>query len=313
VIWSHDESFPRDSLRYVLEAGRVQPGSLDLVVFYEKPLTKFVRILESHLAAAPRTLSSFLRAIPSWTSRKLWIPMFIERELMGFGHSNLKLGYTEHHEAHAASAFFPSPFKEAAILTMDGVGEWATTTIGHGTENKVRLLSEIRFPHSLGLLYSAVTQFTGFRVNSGEYKLMGLAPYGKPRYADKIRKYLIDIRPDGSFRMDQRYFHYVGGLSMINDRFASLFDGPPRQPESAITQRDMDLACSIQDVTEEIVVKLGRTAALRTGSRRLCMAGGVALNCVANAALARARLFDEIWIQPAAGDAGGAIGGYQSL
>lgn len=305
----HDASFPIQAIEYCLREGGVEPGSLDVVVFYEKPLTKFFRIMRTHLERAPRTLPSFLSAIPSWFQQKLWLTYTIEKALKSIGHPNpRRVFYCEHHESHAASAFFPSPFDEAAILTMDGVGEWATTTIGKGEGSRIELLKEIRFPHSLGMLYSAFTYFTGFRVNSGEYKLMGLAPYGRPIYADLIKERLIHIEEDGSFWLDQRYFDYVGGLRMTNKRFDTLFGGPPRLPESPITQREMDLARSIQAVTEEVVLKLAETAVRTTGHRNLCLAGGVALNCVANGEILRSGIVDELWIQPAAGDAGGALG-----
>jgi carbamoyltransferase len=306
----HDEGFPTNAVRYCLAEGGVGPGELDGVVFYDKPLLKFHRILETYLAVAPKGLRSAMMALPLWLRERLWIPPRILDALEECGVGEPKrIYFTEHHEAHAASAFYPSPFEEAAVLTLDGVGEWATTTIGVGEGNRLELIREIAFPHSLGLLYSAFTYFTGFRVNSGEYKLMGLAPYGEARYADVIRRELIDVKDDGSFRMNMDYFGYLDGLAMTNDRFAALFGGPARSPESAITQREMDLARSIQEVTEEIVLKLARHAREITGKRNLCMAGGVALNCVANGVLLRAGIFDDLWIQPAAGDAGGALGG----
>jgi carbamoyltransferase len=305
----HDEEFPWNAVRYCLAEGGVTDGGLDGVVFYDKPLLKFHRILETYLGVAPLGLRSAVRAIPVWLKEKLWIPPRIEEALEKCGLTQpTKIYFTPHHEAHAASAYYPSPFDEAAVLTLDGVGEWATTTIGVGEGARLRLIREIRFPHSLGLLYSAFTYFTGFRVNSGEYKLMGLAPYGAPRYADRIREELIDVKADGSFRLNMDYFGYLDGLEMTNDRFAKLFDGPPRQPESPIGRREMDLARSIQEVTEEVVLKLAREARQLTGKRNLCMAGGVALNCVANGVLLRAGIFDDLWIQPAAGDAGGALG-----
>ena len=305
----HDERFPSNAVLYCLRKGEVAPGEIDLVVFYDKPLTKFFRIMRTYFRIAPFGLKSFLRAIPAWTNEKLWVSYIIEKTCRDLGYGRPKrLYFTEHHESHAASAFFPSPFDEAAILTMDGVGEWATTTIGTGVGNKMTLHHEIRFPHSLGLLYSAFTYFTGFRVNSGEYKLMGLAPYGEPTYADRIREKLIDIREDGSFRLDLSYFNYLGGLTMTNEKFRQLFDGPPRQPETEITQREMDVARSIQVVTEEIVIKLARFAGRQSGTKNLCMAGGVALNCVANGKILEHTDFENIWIQPAAGDAGGALG-----
>jgi carbamoyltransferase len=305
----HDEGFPTNAVRYCLAEGGVGKGELDGVVFYDKPLLKFHRILETYLAVAPKGLRSAMMALPLWLRERLWIPprIFDALEECGVGEPK-QIYFTEHHEAHAASAFYPSPFEEAAVLTLDGVGEWATTTIGVGEGNRLELIREIAFPHSLGLLYSAFTYFTGFRVNSGEYKLMGLAPYGEARYADVIRRELIDVKDDGSFRMNMDYFGYLDGLAMTNDRFAALFGGPARSPESAIGQREMDLARSIQEVTEEIVLKLARHAREITGKRNLCMAGGVALNCVANGVLLRAGIFDDLWIQPAAGDAGGALG-----
>ena len=305
----HDEGFPTNAVRYCLAEGSVRPGELDGVVFYDKPLLKFHRILETYLATAPKGLRSAVMALPVWLREKLWIPPQIQEalELCGVGEAK-EIFFTEHHESHAASAFYPSPFEEAAVLTLDGVGEWATTTIGVGEGNRLRLIREMTFPHSLGLLYSAFTYFTGFRVNSGEYKLMGLAPYGEGKYADIIKRELVDVREDGSFRMNMDYFGYLDGLEMTNGKFAALFGGPARPPESPITQREMDIAKSIQDVTEEIVLKLARHAREITGKRNLCMAGGVALNCVANGVLLRAGIFDDLWIQPAAGDAGGALG-----
>jgi carbamoyltransferase len=304
----HDESFPLQALLYCLQRGGVSPDDLDAAVFYDKPLTKFLRILRTHFQMAPRSLTPFLRAIPSWSREKLWVSYQIEKNLQALGYRRpRRLLFTEHHQSHAASAFFPSPFAEAAILTMDGVGEWATTTLGTGSGNKISLHHEIRFPHSLGLLYSAFTYFTGFKINDGEYKLMGLAPYGEPTYTDRIRK-LIDIRPDGSFRLDMSYFNYLGGLTMTNDKFHRLFDGPPRKGEAEITKREMDLARSIQEITEEVVIKLARFAGRTTGSKNLCLAGGVALNCVANGRILESTDFANVWIQPAAGDAGGAVG-----
>ncbi len=305
----HDAGFPAHAVRYCLAEGGISGGGLDGVVFYDKPLLKFHRILETYLAVAPRGLRSYVQAVPLWLKEKLWIPPRIEESLADCGlDGRSEIFFTEHHESHAASAFYPSPFEEAAILTLDGVGEWATTTIGVGEGARLRLLREIKFPHSLGLLYSAFTYFTGFKVNSGEYKLMGLAPYGTARYADLIRRELIDVRDDGSFRLNMDYFGYLDGLAMTNGRFADLFGGPPRQPETPITRREMDLARSIQEVTEEVVLRLARHARELTGKRNLCLAGGVALNCVANGILLRAGIFDDIWIQPAAGDAGGALG-----
>jgi carbamoyltransferase len=278
-------------------------------VFYDKPLTKFGRILKTSFAVAPQGLRPFLMALPQWLRGKLWTPAQMEKSLEKAGGGRpRKILFTEHHEAHAASAFYPSPFESAAVVTMDGVGEWTTTSIGRGRGNDLELLEEIHFPHSLGLLYSAMTYFTGFRVNSGEYKIMGLAPYGEPIYADLIRKHLIDIRDDGSFRLNMDYFGYADSLTMTNEKFAKLFDGPARAAESEVTKREMDLARSVQDVTEEIVLKIGAHARKITGEKNLCLAGGVALNCVANGKLLRAGIFDDIWIQPASGDAGGALG-----
>jgi carbamoyltransferase len=305
----HDDRFPHHAVRYCLAAGAIAGTGLDGVVFYDKPLLKFHRILETYLTTAPKGLRSFTMAVPLWLREKLWIPPEIQEALAACGVTgNPPLYFTEHHESHAASAFYPSPFAEAAVLTLDGVGEWATTTVGVGEGSELRLIREIAFPHSLGLLYSAFTYFTGFKVNSGEYKLMGLAPYGEPIYAEAIRRELIDIRADGSFRLNMDYFGYLDGLVMTNARFARLFGGPARQPETALARREMDLAASIQLVTEEVVLKLARFAREVTGKRHLCMAGGVALNCVANGKLLRAGIFDDIWLQPAAGDAGGALG-----
>lgn len=305
----HDSTFPREAIRYCLAAGGIDGEGLDAVAFYEKPLLKFHRLLESYLAVAPRGLRAFVRALPEWMRQKLWIPYLIERELADLGISRPgSLYFPEHHESHAASAFFPSPFEEAAVVTLDGVGEWATTTIGVGEGSRIELLREIRFPHSLGLLYSAFTYFAGFRVNSGEYKLMGLAPYGEPRYAQTILDELIDLKEDGSFRLDMRYFGYLDSLRMTNGRFARLFGGPPRRPESPITRRETDLARSVQAVIEEAVLRIARHARQQTGQRDLCLAGGVALNCVANGKLLRSGIFDDLWIQPASGDAGGALG-----
>jgi carbamoyltransferase len=302
----HDERFPSQSVGYCLGAAGITPAELDAVVFYEKPLLKFERLIETYLAFAPRGLASFFRAMPQWLQVKLHLPREIDRGLGG--NYTGPIYFTTHHEAHAASAFFPSPFEDAAIITVDGVGEWATTTWGIGRKNQIELRGEIRFPHSLGLLYSAFTSYTGFRVNSGEYKLMGLAPYGEPRFAALIREHLISIREDGSFWLDQRYFNYCRGLTMTNARFHRLFGGQPREPESPLTQRDMDLAASIQLVTEEVMLKMGAHVHEQTGMKKLCLAGGVALNCVANGRLLREGPFDELWIQPAAGDAGGALG-----
>ncbi len=302
----HDERFPESAVRYCLEAGGITNGDLDAVVFYEKPLLKFERLLETYLAFAPRGLLSFFRAMPQWLQTKLHLPREIDKGLGGDYAGPIY--FSSHHEAHAASAFFPSPFEEAAILTMDGVGEWTTTSWGVGRGNKIELRAEIRFPHSLGLLYSAFTSYCGFQINSGEYKLMGLAPYGEPRFADLMREHLIEIKDDGSFRLDQRFFNYCEGLTMTNARFHALFGGPPRKPDEKLTQRHMDVAASIQVVTEDVVLKMAGHVRRATGLQNLCLAGGVALNCVANGRLLREGLFEHIWIQPAAGDAGGALG-----
>ena len=302
----HDASFPAHAIEYCLTEAGMTPSQLDYVGYYEKPLRKFGRLLETFVAAAPFGFQSFLTAIPVWLNQKL----FLDREIrLGLsGQYKKRLVYCEHHESHAASAFFPSPFEESAILTIDGVGEWATSSYGVGRGNRLELLGDLRFPHSLGLLYSAFTSFCGFRVNSGEYKLMGLAPYGEPRYVETIRTKLLDLKDDGSFRLDLTYFNYYRGLTMTSGKFHRLFGGPPRQPESPLTQRELDLAASIQVVTEEILLRMARHVHAVTGCRQLCLAGGVALNCVANGRLAREGPFDQIWIQPAAGDAGGALG-----
>ena len=300
----HDSSFPIHAVRYCLEEGGIQVADLDYVGFYDKPFVKFQRILETYIGVAPRGIGTFLKAIPVWIKHKLWMPDTIRKEL---GYEGPVL-FTEHHESHGASAFYPSPFDRAAVLTIDGVGEWATTTLGRGNGNELEILQEIRFPHSVGLLYSAFTYFTGFKVNSGEYKLMGLAPYGEPRYSQRILDELLDLKPDGSFRMEMKHFNYLSGLTMTSSSFNDLFDGPPRAPESKVTQREMDLARSVQEVTEEIMLRQARHLHQLTGEKHLCMAGGVALNCVGNGRLLREGPFEEIWIQPAAGDAGGALG-----
>ena len=305
----HDSNFPLQAVRYCLAEGGVAPDQLDAVAFYDKPISKFARILETYMGVAPKGLQSFMMALPIWLKQKLWIPPEIETALEQAGiKMPPEIFFPEHHESHAASAFYPSPYESAAILTIDGVGEWATSTIGHGRGNQVEILEELRFPHSLGLLYSAFTYFTGFKVNSGEYKLMGLAPYGNPVYVNLIREKLLDLRDDGSFRLNLDYFGYLDGLTMTNNRFAELFGGPARKSESDLTQREMDIAASIQVVTEDIVLNMARHAKKITGERHLCMAGGVALNCVANGRLLREGIFDDLWIQPAAGDAGGALG-----
>ena len=304
-----DEAFPVNAIRYCLAQGGVGSGGLDAVAFYDKPIAKFARILETYFAVAPRGFGSFAKAIPLWIKQKLWTPLHVERALDACGVAPPKrLYFTEHHEAHAASAFYPSPFPSAAILTIDGVGEWACTSIARGEGHDISLCEEQRFPHSLGLLYSAFTYFTGFKVNSGEYKLMGLAPYGEPRYERTIRDHLVDVGDDGSLRLNLEYFGYLDGLTMTNDRFAALFGGPPRAPESEITQREVDLARSIQAVTEDVVLKMAARAAATTGERKLCLAGGVALNSVANGRILREGPFTGVWIQPAAGDAGGSLG-----
>jgi carbamoyltransferase len=300
----HDASFPKFAIEYCLREGGIGVNEVDVVAFYEKPFVKFDRILHTYLACVPAGIQSFLKSIPIWIKEKIWMKEQIRKELNYDG----KILFTEHHESHAASAFFPSPFQEAAFLTVDGVGEWTTTSYGVGRANRVEIHGELHFPHSLGLLYSAFTYFTGFKVNSGEYKLMGLAPYGEPKYVDAILKELVDLKEDGSFRLNMGYFDYCVGLTMTNGKFARLFGGPPRKPESKLTRRDMDLARSIQEVTEEILFRMARHARKETGQRNLCLAGGVALNCVANGRILREGLFDRIWIQPAAGDAGGALG-----
>ena len=301
----HDYAFPKNAINYCLSEAGIKAQDLDYVAFYEKPLIKFERLLESYLAYAPLGIASFLRAMPLWIKQKLWIPDIIQKELSGF---KGKLIFPSHHESHAASAFYPSPFQEAAILTIDGVGEWATTSFGAGKDNDFNLEYEIKFPHSLGLLYSAFTYYAGFKVNSGEYKLMGLAPYGEPKYEDLILKELIDVKEDGSFKLNMDYFPYPYGLRMIKKRFENLFGRPARRPESPITQFYMDIARSIQQVTEEVILRICRHLKKITGQGHLCLAGGVALNCVANGKIVREKIFEGIWIQPAAGDAGGALG-----
>ena len=302
----HDASFPEKAIEYCLNEAGLTPGGLDFVGFYDKPLMKFERLLETYLAYAPSGFSSFVKAMPVWLREKLHLPGQMTRGLDGAYRK--RFIFTEHHESHAASAFFPSPFQEAAVLTVDGVGEWATATFGTGTGNRIQLSHELRFPHSPGLLYSAFTYFCGFRVNSGEYKLMGLAPYGEPRYVDLILQRMIDLKEDGSFRMDMSYFNYCQGLTMTSRKFDRLFGGPPREPETPLTEREMDLAASIQRVMEEILLRMARHVHERTGQSNLCLAGGVALNCVANGRILREGPFREIWVQPAAGDAGGALG-----
>jgi len=307
----HDAGFPEAALRYCLEAGGVALQDIDRIVFYDKPFLKFERLLETYVTFAPRGFAQFVNAMPVWLKEKLFQKTELGRHLRAFEpglDSAGKLLFSEHHLSHAASAFYPSPFESALILTMDGVGEWATTSVMKGEGNRITPLKEIHFPHSVGLLYSAFTYFTGFKVNSGEYKLMGLAPYGRPAYADLIREHLVDIHEDGSFRLNMDYFDYCTGLTMTNRRFDRLFGRKPRAPEEPITRSDMDLAASIQLVTEEIVLRLARSLRAEFGLSNLCLAGGVALNCVANGRLLREKVFDNLWIQPAAGDAGGAVG-----
>jgi len=300
----HDPRFPKNAINYCLEEAGIEGKSLDYVAFYDKPFLTFERLLLTYLTVAPRGLKSWLEAMPLWLGQKLHVTKTIRREINYEG----EVLFTEHHESHAASAFYPSPFKEAAILTMDGVGEWATASYGLGQGKELILLKELHFPDSLGLLYSAFTYFTGFRVNSGEYKLMGLAPYGMPKYKDLILSELVDLKEDGSIRLNLSYFDFLGGLRMTNSRFSKLFGGPPRKPETEITQREMDIAASIQSVTEDVVMKMVQHVHKETGQKYLCMAGGVALNCVANGRILREGPFEDLWIQPAAGDAGGAVG-----
>lgn len=302
----HDSGFPAQAAAYCLREAGLVPGDLDHVAFYEKPFLKFERLLETYLATAPAGFASFAKALPLWVHDKLRLPTRIS-EGLGGGYRG-RIVFPEHHESHAASAFYPSPFDEAAILTVDGVGEWATATLGHGRGSTVELTHEQRFPHSLGLLYSAFTYYCGFRVNSGEYKLMGLAPYGEPRYAATILEHLVDLREDGSLWLDQRFFNYCAGLTMTSRHFDALFGGPPRSPSAPLTQREMDLAASVQQVAETAMLGMARFAHRQTGSENLCLAGGVALNCVANGRLLREGPFKRVWIQPAAGDAGGALG-----
>ena len=308
----HDAGFPTQAVAYCLAEAGIVAADLDYVVFYDKPFLKFERLLETYLAFAPRGFKSFVTSLPVWLKDKLFQKTMIAKVLNEqFGGDidwTTRLLFSEHHLSHAASAFFPSPFEEAAVLTMDGVGEWTTTSLAIGRGNQLAVHKEIQFPHSLGLLYSAITYYTGFKVNSGEYKVMGLAPYGEPKYADLIKDNLIDIKEDGSFHLDMSYFNYCTGLTMTNERFDTLFGGPRRAAESQLTQREMDLAASVQAVTEEVVIKLAASIRKSTGLRNLCLAGGVALNCVANGKLLRTNIFDNIWIQPAAGDAGGAVG-----
>jgi len=308
----HDPGFPHNAVRFCLEHAGVRPADLDFVAFYDKPFLKFERLLETYLAFAPRGFGSFRKALPVWIKEKLFQKRLLATQLGDALDRDVnwtgKLLFSEHHVSHAASAFYPSPFEQAAVLTMDGVGEWTTTSLAHGKGISLEVLKEIHFPHSLGLLYSAFTYYTGFKVNSGEYKVMGLAPYGVPRFVKAIREHLIDVKDDGTFRLNLDYFDYCTGLRMTNEQFDKLFGGPPRNPDSLLGQKEMDLAASIQAVTEDIVLKLAGSIARETGERNLCLAGGVALNCVANGKLHRVGIFDRIWIQPAAGDAGGALG-----
>jgi carbamoyltransferase len=307
----NDAGFPRHAIQYCLDEAEIGLGAVDHVVFYDKPFLKFERLLETYLAFTPRGFNSFRMALPIWLKEKLFQKRLLRQELERFAPDydwDKRLLFGEHHQSHAASAFFASPFEEAAVLTMDGVGEWATTSLASGHGNALDMVKEIHFPHSLGLLYAAFTAYTGFRVNSGEYKMMGLAPYGEPRYAQKILDHLIDVKPDGSFRLDQSYFNYCAGLSMTSPKFHALFGGEPRAETAPLTQRDMDLAASAQAVTDEIVLRLTRSIAAETGQRNLCLAGGVALNCVTNGKIVRDGKFEDIWVQPAAGDAGGALG-----
>jgi len=300
----HDHAFPAHAIAYCLRVGGITSADIDHVAFYDKPFVKFERLLETYLAYAPAGIRSFIKALPLWLQKKLWMKNLIQQHLDFKG----PVLFPEHHESHAASAFYPSPFQKAAFLTLDGVGEWATTSYGIGEGRHLRLQADINFPHSIGLLYSAFTYYTGFKVNSGEYKVMGLAPYGEPKYTQLILDELLDLKADGSFKLNMQYFNYCAGLTMTNSRFHRLFGGAPRQPETKVTQRDMDLARSVQAVTEEVMLRMARHVKGATGMKNLCLAGGVALNCVANGKLLRKNCFDNLWIQPAAGDAGGALG-----
>ncbi len=300
----HDFNFPANAIRFCLENSGLTVNDIDYVAFYDKPFLKFERLLETYLTYAPRGIKSFIKSMPLWIKQKLWMMELIKKELGYEG----KVLFPEHHESHAASAFYPSPFQRSAILTLDGVGEWTTTSFGTGKDNTIHLIADIKYPHSLGLLYSAFTYYTGFKVNSGEYKVMGLAPYGEPKYVDLILRELVDLKDDGSFKMNMDYFNYNAGLTMTNEKFHKLFGGAPRKPESELRQRDMDLARSVQEVTEMIMLRMAKHVKKETGEKYLCLAGGVALNCVANGKILRENIFDDIWIQPAAGDAGGALG-----
>lgn len=300
----HENKFPIEAIKYCLEEAGITEKDLAFVAFYDQPSLKFKRLLKTHLAYAPEGFRAFSKAIPQWIEEKLWAGKTIRKKLDYRG----EIIYPEHHESHAASAFFPSPFDSSAFLTVDGVGEWATASWGVGQNNKIEIEGELHFPHSLGLLYTAFTTYTGFRANSGEYKVMGLAPYGEPKYVDKILNHLMDLKKDGSFKLDMNYFNYCHGLTMTSEAFHELFGGPPREPETKLTQREMDLARSVQEITEEVMMRMARHVQKETGEKNLCMAGGVALNCVANGKILREGIFDNIWIQPAAGDAGGALG-----
>ena len=307
----HDANFPEKAIEYCLGRSGIKLADVDYVAFYDKPFLKFERLLETYLAYAPRGFTSFRMAMPLWLKEKLFQKILLRDEMKKWQPDfdwQKRLLFGEHHQSHAASAFFPSPFEEAAVLTMDGVGEWATTSLGYGKGNSLEMLKELHFPHSLGLLYSAFTYYTGFKVNSGEYKVMGLAPYGEPRFKNLILDKIVDLKEDGTFRLDQSYFDYCTGLRMTNDKFADVFGIKTRKPEEELTQVHMDLAASVQAVTEEIVLRLGRSVRKETGAKNICLAGGVALNCVANGKLLRENIFDNIWVQPAAGDAGGAVG-----
>ncbi len=308
----HDSGFPHHAIKYCLKEADINAIQIDNIVFYEKPFVKFERLLETYLAFAPKGFSSFVKAMPLWIKDKLFQKSALIKELKSTLDKNInwqeRLLFSEHHLSHAASAFYPSPFENAAVLTLDGVGEWTTTSLAIGQGSNLKVVKEIHFPHSLGLLYSAFTYYTGFKVNSGEYKVMGLAPYGQPRYASLIFENLITVADDGSFQLDMSYFSYATGLTMTNNKFNALFGGPPRASESKITQREMDLAASVQKVTEDVLIKIAKGIVKETGEKNLCLAGGVALNCVANGVLLREKIFDNIWIQPAAGDAGGALG-----
>lgn len=301
----HDYRFPEHAIRACLKQGGLKPADLDVVIFYDKPFLKFERILETYLQYAPRGIGSFIKAMPLWIKQKLWTQTNIQDALESYDGDIL---FAPHHHSHAASAFYPSPFREAAVITTDGVGEWTTTSLGMGRGSRIELLKEIHFPHSLGMLYSAFTYYTGFKVNSGEYKVMGLAPYGEPKYTQTILDHLIDLKEDGSFRLNMDYFNFAAGLTMTSRKFHKLFGGPPRKPETRLTQRDMDLARSVQEVTEMALLRMARHVKAVTGFRHLCLAGGVALNCVANGIVLRENIFEDIWMQPAAGDAGGALG-----